>query len=122
MRWRGMREQRLAVEGDRAAIAFVEPRQAVEERRLAGAVGADQAGDLPRLDAERDAVERDDAAEADRDVLTPRAAAGSPRISLPSAPAPSVIVHFALTLPPPSGRRARQRQCICGAGARKAAR
>ena len=46
----------------------VEPRQAVEERGLAGAVRADQADDLPARDVERDAVERDDAAEAHRDV------------------------------------------------------
>jgi hypothetical protein len=61
-------QQRMAVERHRAAVALVQPRQAVEERGLAGAVGADQPGDLPGLDAEGDAVEGDDAAETDRHV------------------------------------------------------
>jgi hypothetical protein len=56
------------VERDRAAVAFVEARQAVEERGLAGAVRSDQTDDLPRIDAERDAVQRDDAAEANGDI------------------------------------------------------
>ncbi len=57
-------EQRAPLEADRAAVEAIEPGQAVEQRRLAGAVGPDQAEDLAGRDVERDAVERDDAAEA----------------------------------------------------------
>ena len=61
-------EERLAVELERAAVRRVEARDDVERRRLAGAVRPDQAGDLPLLDVERDAVEGDDAPEAERDL------------------------------------------------------
>ena len=54
---------------DPALAERVEARQAVEQRRLAGAVRADEADDVAARDRERDAVERDDAAEADRHVL-----------------------------------------------------
>ena len=47
----------------------VEPRDHVERRRLAGAVRPDQAEDRALLHLERDIVERDDAAEAQRGVL-----------------------------------------------------
>jgi hypothetical protein len=57
-------EQALAVEADVAGVGAVEPRDEVEDGGLAGAVRADQAGDLAALDVEREAVERDDAAEA----------------------------------------------------------
>ena len=62
-------EQRGAVERDVAAIAFVEPRDAVEKRGFAGAVRADQADDAAGRDLEGDAVEGDDAAETHRHVL-----------------------------------------------------
>ena len=61
-------EQALAVERDLARLGPVEARDDVEGGRLAGAVGADQAGDLALLHRERDVVEGDDAAEAARDV------------------------------------------------------
>ena len=62
-------EEAFAVEGDLAGIRPVEPRDQVEERRLAGAVRSDQAGDLTVLDAERDVVHGDDAAEPPRHAL-----------------------------------------------------
>src|SRR5205085_7182654 len=62
-------EQALAVERDLARVRPVEPGDQVEERRLAGAVRADQPADLAALDAERDVVDGDDAAEAPRHVL-----------------------------------------------------
>ena len=68
MAWRGCDEDRAALEQDVAAVGHVQTRQAVEERGLARAVGADQAGDLARRNIERHAVERDDAAEAHRNV------------------------------------------------------
>src|SRR5690606_26342075 len=64
----GHPEERLRAEEDVAALALVQPRQAIEERRLAGAVRADQPDDLPGSDVERDAVERHDAAEAHANV------------------------------------------------------
>ena len=62
-------EQALAVERDLAGLRAVEASDHVEGSRLAGAVRADQAGDLALLHLERDVVQRDDAAEAARDVL-----------------------------------------------------
>jgi len=47
---------------------LIQPREAVEERGLAGAVGADQAEDLALEHVEGHAVERDDSAEHDADV------------------------------------------------------
>src|SRR5262245_39987512 len=44
----------------------IKPAQAIEQRGLAGPVGADEAGDLARCHVERDVVEGDDAAEPDR--------------------------------------------------------
>ena len=62
-------EKRAPLEGDPALAERVEARQAVEHRRLAGAVRADEADDVAAPHDERDAVERDDPAEAHRDVL-----------------------------------------------------
>ena len=59
----------VAVELEPALVRRVEPGDHVERRRLAGAVRADQARDLPRLDLERDSVEGDDAPEAQGDSL-----------------------------------------------------
>ena len=66
---------------DPALAERVEARQAVEHRRLAGAVRADEADDVAARDGERDAVERDDAAEADGHVLDfeQRLVDGAPR-------------------------------------------
>ena len=55
-----------ALEQDVAGARRVEPAEAVEQRRLAGAVRADQAEDLALPHVERDVVERDDAAERAR--------------------------------------------------------
>ena len=62
-------QQALAVEDDLALVRLVEPRDQVEERRLAGAVRADQADDLALAHVERDVVDRDDPAEPPRHVL-----------------------------------------------------
>jgi hypothetical protein len=62
-------QQRARAEQDFAAVALVEARQAVEERGLAGAVRPDQPDDVARRDIEGDPVQRDDAAEADADLL-----------------------------------------------------
>ena len=70
-------EQGAAVEHDLPALAGVEPRQAVEQRGLAGAIGPDQARDLPRGDVERDAVERHDAAEMHRHAADGQQAASN---------------------------------------------
>src|SRR5439155_1677291 len=61
-------EDRTAVEADITLVGRGEAAQAVEERRLAGAVRADEADDLPRVHVEGDGVEREDAAEADGEV------------------------------------------------------
>ena len=61
-------EQRAALEQDLASVGRVEAAEAIEQCRLAGAVGADQAEDLALLQLERDAVERDDAAEPQRHI------------------------------------------------------
>jgi hypothetical protein len=57
-----------ALHQDVAAGRLVEPRQAVEQRGLAGAVGPDQPEDLALVHVERHAIQRDDAAEHDADV------------------------------------------------------
>ena len=61
----------VAVELDGAAVAAEHPEQAVEERRLAGAVRADEADPLALVDVDVDAVERDDAGEPLRHVPRP---------------------------------------------------
>ena len=61
-------QQRLAFEQDVAFGRPVEARDAVEHRRLAGAVRADQRMDRARRHLHRKAVERAQAAEADADV------------------------------------------------------
>ena len=62
-------DQALAFEADVAGLRRVEPRDHVEDRRLAGAVRADQTDDLALGDRERDGVECDDPAEALADVV-----------------------------------------------------
>ena len=54
----------------------VDAGEAVEQRRLAGAVGPDQPGDLARAACEHHPVEGDDAAEADRHVIDDEADTG----------------------------------------------
>ncbi len=54
---------------DRAAIGMLEAGEDADQRRLAGAVGADQAVDLAGGDVEADAGERADAAEGFPDVV-----------------------------------------------------
>ena len=48
----------VAVDRHGAAVDVVEARDQIGDRRLAGAAGADQRGELPRLDLEGDVVER----------------------------------------------------------------
>ena len=66
---RGHREQVLAREGDAPRRRLVEAAEAVEQRRLAGAVGPDERADLALLDLERQVGEREDPAELDSHVL-----------------------------------------------------
>ena len=54
---------------DRALLGPVDPRQHVEERRLAGAVGSDDGEQLARPDLEADPVDRLDAREGQVDVV-----------------------------------------------------
>src|ERR1043166_1081611 len=56
--------QRLVVEREAPAVGRVDPGEHVEERGLAGAVGADQAEDFPGRDLERHFAQRLHAAEA----------------------------------------------------------
>ena len=57
------RVRSLPVEAHPAAVGLQHPEQAVEERRLAGAVRADEPDDLTLVDVEADAVERGDTRE-----------------------------------------------------------
>src|SRR6185503_10262583 len=59
------------VEGDRAAVARQEPADHVEERGLAGSVGADESGDLAPGDLDADVRQCGEAAKALADVLDP---------------------------------------------------
>ena len=61
-------EDRTVLEEDIALIGDVEAGQAIEERRLAGAVRTDQASDLAGLNVEGDPVERNYTTEAYADV------------------------------------------------------
>ena len=61
-------QHRAALEQDIAAVWRVEPADAVEQSRLASTVRSDEAQDLALLDRKGDAVERDNAAEPERDV------------------------------------------------------
>jgi hypothetical protein len=59
-------QQRTSVEHDRSCARIIEARDAIEERRLAGAVRTNQAADRPAGDLEGDIIERGHAAEPDR--------------------------------------------------------
>jgi hypothetical protein len=69
----------LAAPAERALVGGDEAADDVEQGGLAGAVRADDAEHLVRLDAQRDGVQRRQAAEADRDPggLEPAAGAGA---------------------------------------------
>ena len=62
-------DHRPAADGDPPGGRVVDPGDDVEERRLAGAVRADQADDRALGDVEADVVDGDEAAEPLRDVL-----------------------------------------------------
>ncbi len=66
---RGQAQQIGTVQPDAPARRARDAREHVEERALPGAVGPDHGEQLAGRDGERDAVERGDAAEAQRDVL-----------------------------------------------------
>ena len=59
---------RLAVDGERPLVGRVDAGQHLDQRRLAGAVVAEEAVDLPGADLERDVLDGDDRAEVLRDV------------------------------------------------------
>ena len=63
---------RLIVEHDRAFVRTVDALQDAHQRRLAGAVAADDGVDRPRRDGEVDAVVGDDRAEPARDAARDR--------------------------------------------------
>src|SRR5690606_21384117 len=62
-------DEGLALERDRAFLRGIEAGDRVDQRRLAGAVGPDEAVDLALLDAHRDIRQRLHAAEASTDVF-----------------------------------------------------
>ena len=72
-----------AVAGEREAPfgRLVEAGDAVEDRRLAGAVRADQRGDVAAPDSEGKGVDRDEAAEPHGEVFDGQERAGEPLIS-----------------------------------------
>jgi hypothetical protein len=65
--WR-TRQDALAFHQDVAGARLIESGEAIEQRRLAGAVGPDQPEDFALVHVERHAIQRDDAAEHDADV------------------------------------------------------
>ena len=68
MVWGGTLVMSVALEDEAAAGRLVDAADEVEDRALAGAVGADDGEDLALLHVEGDAVHGADAAERDRDV------------------------------------------------------
>jgi hypothetical protein len=65
----GHGKQILPLVDDAAAIGRQQPRQGIQHRRLAGAVGANQGDDLPFVYLKRDAVNGFDAAVGDFQVF-----------------------------------------------------
>jgi len=59
-------QKRFAGEEDRSPLGRIETRQAIEEGRLARAVGADEAEDFVVVDGEADIVDGDEAVKAPR--------------------------------------------------------
>src|SRR5690349_8152199 len=76
----------MAFEEHCAAVRADDAGDAVEQRGLAGAVGADQAEDLSAVQVERHSVERDDSAEAHGDVAHPQHRHATFTFLPPSAP------------------------------------
>src|SRR5690348_8816024 len=66
---RGEAIDRRPVETHRAGIVAQRAAEAIDQRALAGAVGADQPEPRPRVHLEIDGIERREAAEALREVL-----------------------------------------------------
>ena len=95
MPWAWTPEQVAAVEVDVAALRLVDPRDDVEQGRLAGAVGADQPADLTLLDREREVVERDDDR---RSEPRRRARREVPRVCPPSSTALTPNAAVAVTV------------------------
>src|SRR5262249_42501846 len=60
---------RLAAEGDASFLRVIKAVDDVEQRGLAGAVGADDGADFALADVEGDVADRLHAAEGERDVL-----------------------------------------------------
>ena len=101
---RAVDRDRLALEEDLARVDRVDPGDALDERRLAGAVVADERHDLARRDVEVDLVERLDGAEALRDALA----------------APAVVLRCQLTaLAPPAWSDGRRGAAAGGAPSRR---
>jgi len=74
----------------------------VDERRLARAIGADQAEDLPLLQLERDAVEGDDAAEPHRDIANlEQRGAGHPSSLAACCSDPAGLIPASQAVPAP---------------------
>ena len=69
IRWGLSLHDRLALEPDVACVGPVEPGQAIEDRGLAGAVGADEADDGAFLDIEAEAVDDVQPPEAQRQIV-----------------------------------------------------
>ena len=63
--------QWLALQEDAPGVRLKQTRDEIEQRRLAGAIGSDQAKDVACVDGEGDGVRHDDAAEALGDILQP---------------------------------------------------
>jgi hypothetical protein len=61
-------QDRAAFKQDVAAFRYIESRKTIEERGLAGPIGADDADDLAGRNIETDTVEGNDAAESHRNV------------------------------------------------------
>src|ERR1700733_14585724 len=61
--------ERMAIERDRARLVLQRAADAIDQRALARAVGSDEADALARIDRERDAIERDKAAEALAEIV-----------------------------------------------------
>jgi len=60
--------ERVSIEGDFSLVELIQAREAIEERGFAGAIGADQAGDLALGHFKTDAIQGHDAAKANTDA------------------------------------------------------
>src|SRR5690606_11755169 len=102
-------DEGLALERDRAFLRGIEAGDRVDQRRLAGAVGPDEAVDLALLDAHRDIRQRLHAAEAATDVFQRQ-----------DEPVPTVMARSQLACASDADRLAtRRRPCVAASmGAR----